>query len=77
MGAHSLSPCIQFEPVVGLLESAWKRKCALFLCTRGGLRDNVIAQSVKTAEITAKAAVQIESTYSITRKKNYNARRTE
>ena len=32
MGAHSLSPCIQFGPVVGLRASAWKRKCALFLC---------------------------------------------
>lgn len=41
MGAHSLTPCIQFEPVVGLLESAWIRKCALFLCTRGGLRDEM------------------------------------
>ena len=32
MGAHSLSPCIQFGPVVGLRASAWKRKCAPFLC---------------------------------------------
>ena len=32
MGAHSLSPCILVRPLDGLLSSAWKRKCALFLC---------------------------------------------
>ena len=48
--AHSLSPCIQFGPVVGLLESAWKRKCALFLCTRGGLRDFIHGRGTKSSE---------------------------
>ena len=32
------STCILFKPVLGLRESAWKRKCALFLCIGHGVR---------------------------------------
>ena len=39
------------QPVVGLLRSAWRRKCALFLCIEGGLLRQTVAQQRKNKQM--------------------------
>ena len=56
MGAHSLSPCIRFGPLVGLRRSAWEGKCALFLCIGHGARRRIGMHMMK---LTCDNAVQL------------------